>query len=286
VSLAAPLIRRRARGFTLAELAIAFLVMSLVLGGLIATYAAQNAARQLAETQRTLENAREALIGFALRHGRLPCPASNAATGIENRRPLAQAETCAVCATTDGFCEGMLPALTLGIGPTDPQGYLVDAWGNRVRYAVTNWVSDAGGFNLANCLAKQYKFCPAFTTANALASLGMVGPPTGPAPALNNHPPMLRICDAAACGGAVFHAPAVISSPGRNYVERLGPPNTFGADELENLDASIPAVVASDGTFVMHDARAKEAASGEFDDIVIWLSPSVLYSRMLSAGAL
>jgi hypothetical protein len=36
----------------------------------------------------------------------------------------------------------------------------------------------------------------------------------------------------------------------------------------------------------MHDARAKEAASGEFDDIVIWLSPSVLYSRMLSAGAL
>jgi type II secretory pathway pseudopilin PulG len=274
---------RRVRGFTLAELAIAFLVMSLILGGLIATFSAQNAARQLTETQRTLDNAREALIGFAVRFGRLPCPAADGATGVELRQNAANAFTCSVCATADPHCEGMLPALTLGIGPTDRQGYLVDAWGNRVRYAVTNWVSDAGGFNLANCVANQYKYCPAFTTANAIASFGLTSPP---APALNSYPTMLRICDVPLCSGTVFHAPAVIWSTGRNYVERLGPPAAFGANEAENVDTFIPALVPADGTFVMHDARPPEAASGEFDDIVIWLSPSVLYSRLVSAGAL
>jgi type II secretory pathway pseudopilin PulG len=274
---------RRARGFTLAELAIAFLVMSLILGGLIATFSAQNAARQLAETQRTLDNAREALIGFAVRFGRLPCPAADGATGVEVRRPPANASTCAVCATADAHCEGLLPALTLGIGPTDGQGYLVDAWGNRVRYAVTNWVSDAGGFDQTKCVNKEYQFCPAFTTANAIASLGLTSPP---APALNSFPTMLRVCDVPACGGTVFHSPAVIWSPGRNFIERMGPPPAFGADEVENVDAFVPAVVVADGTFVTHEPRPSDGAGGEFDDIVIWLSPSVLYSRLVSAGVL
>ena len=30
----------------------------------------------------------------------------------------------------------------------------------------------------------------------------------------------------------------------------------------------------------------KAQALGQFDDLVIWLSPSVLYSRLVSAGAL
>ena len=178
----------------------------------------------------------------------------------------------------------MLPALTLGIGPTDPQGYLVDAWGNRVRYAVTNWSRNA--VDVANCPpngTKDYKVCPAFTTANAIASLGLTSPP---APALNTYPTMLRICDVAACSGTLFYAPAVIWSTGRNFIERLGPPATYGADEAENVDTFIPALVPADGTFVMHDARSKEATSGEFDDLVIWLSPAVLYSRLVSAGVL
>lgn len=266
---------RRARGFTLTELAIAFLVISLLLGGMLMTLSAQNEGRQLADTQRTLDNAREALIGFAARYGRLPCPAVDGATGDELQRNAANAYTCQVCAVTDAYCEGMLPALTLGIGPIDRQGYLVDAWGNRVRYTVSNWVFDAGGFNLANCVAKQYKYCPAFTTASAIASLGMTN-----APAFNNQPPMVMICDVAACSGVRFYAPAVVWSPGRNYLEKLGPPPTFGADEAANLNTP------ADGIFVMHETRVGNAAGGEFDDIVTWISPSVLYSRLVSAGAL
>jgi hypothetical protein len=36
----------------------------------------------------------------------------------------------------------------------------------------------------------------------------------------------------------------------------------------------------------MHETRVGNAAGGEFDDIVTWISPSVLYSRLVSAGAL
>jgi type II secretory pathway pseudopilin PulG len=275
-------IARRVRGFTLTELAIAFLVISLLLGGMLMTLSAQNEGRQLAETQRTLDNAREALIGFAVRFGRLPCPAPDGATGDEARRDAANAFTCSVCAVGDAHCEGMLPALTLGIGPTDRQGYLVDAWGNRVRYAVTNWVANAP-VDVANCPpngAKDYKKCPAFTTANAIASLGFANQPPF------TYPSMLRVCDVAACSGVNFFAPAVVWSTGRNFLERVGPPLTFGADEAENVDAFIPAVVASDGIFVTHELRPSGGAGGEFDDLVSWLSPSVLYSRLVSAGAL
>jgi hypothetical protein len=164
----------------------------------------------------------------------------------------------------------MLPAITLGIGPTDRQGYLVDAWGNRVRYAVTNW--SFSGTNVANCPpngTKDYKVCPAFTTGNAIASLGMTNAP------LFAGAPMLRICDVAACSGTNFYAPAVVWSPGRSH-PTLG---AVSADELENLGVTA-------GTFVMHEERDPGHALGQFDDLVIWLSPSVLYSRLVSAGAL
>lgn len=271
---------RRVRGFTLTELAIAFLVISLLLGGMLMTLSAQTESRQVADTQRTLDNAREALVGFAVRFGRLPCPASAGATGVEDRRPVAQAYTCSVCAIGDSYCEGLLPALTLGIGPTNAQGYLVDAWGNPVRYAVTNW--SKGGTDVALCPPNgtDYKRCPAFTTANAIASLGVTN-----APVFSTSPPMMQICDVSACTGTRIFAPAVVWSTGKNYLEKLGAA-AFGADELENVDSFVPAVVVADGIFVMHEGRVGGAAGGEFDDLVSWISPSVLYSRLVSAGAL
>ena len=261
-------LRRSARGFTLAELAIAFLVISILLGGMLMTLSAQNQTRQIAETQRAMENARDALLGFAVRFGRLPCPAIDAGPlGGEEARRADAIKTCEVCAVAAPYCEGMLPAITLGIGPTDRQGYLVDAWGNRVRYAVTNWAHTAPP-TVANC-PTDFKRCPAFTYANTIASLGMTN-----APAFSGAP-MLKICENSACTGAVFFAPAVIWSPGRSHLAS----GAVSADELENLGVTA-------GTFIMHQEREPGHPLGQFDDLVIWLSPSVLYSRLVSAGAL
>ena len=115
--------RRRARGFTLIELAIALFVVALVLGSLLVPLGTQIEQRQIAETEKTMDEVREALIGYAVANGYLPCPdamsGAGANDGVED-------------VAADGTCksdDGNLPWVTLGTGAAD-------AWNNRYRYHV------------------------------------------------------------------------------------------------------------------------------------------------------
>ena len=69
---------RRARGFTLTELAVVFTIISLLLATALYTLSAQTEQRNFEETRRRLEAARELLLAFAIVNGRLPCPATDA----------------------------------------------------------------------------------------------------------------------------------------------------------------------------------------------------------------
>lgn len=71
-------------------------------------------------TAMQLGNARDALIGFALRHGRLPRPAISTRDGHESPVPCEDAAACT----------GLLPWLSLGIPATD-------GWGRQLHYSVT-----------------------------------------------------------------------------------------------------------------------------------------------------
>jgi prepilin-type N-terminal cleavage/methylation domain-containing protein len=108
---------RNEHGFTLVELAIVLIIVALLTGGLLLGVSAQRNAAENIDAQRQLESIREALLGFAISRGRLPCPAlpnlpnGNAAAGIEN------------CTQP----HGVLPWATLGLPETDP-------WGNRFTY--------------------------------------------------------------------------------------------------------------------------------------------------------
>ncbi|MBK8525072.1 MAG: hypothetical protein IPL58_14040 [Betaproteobacteria bacterium] len=62
-------------------------------------------------------------------------PATAATTGVENP---AGGGNCA------NDWDGFVPARTLSLGPTDANGYLLDAWDNPIRYAVTT--ANADGF--------------------------------------------------------------------------------------------------------------------------------------------
>ena len=251
--------RRAAAGFTLTELAVVVVVVALLLGGLLMTLEAQNTARTTAETRQTLQNAHDAIIGFAVRYGRLPCPATNASNGVEAPATPPAPPAPNPCTVTKGF----VPAATLGIGPTDPNGYLVDAWGQRVRYAVTTTDSNA------------------YTTAGKMREL-----------AFNVNPgALLQICPSAGVSAAALNSgcvapavaidtPAVIFSTGKN-----GPGGPASQDETENVDDFFNAT-NTDRVFVSHELTTAEALSGVFDDVVIWVSPNVLYHRMISAGAL
>ncbi len=244
-------------GFSLPELAIVLVVVGLLLGGMLMPLATQIDLRRTAKTRSTLHQVRDALQGFAIANGRLPCPAAAGTTGIE-----AGAGPCPLNAR--GVADGFVPGVTLGFSPCDSQGYVLDAWGSRLRYAVTSAPTAApGSFTISNGISS-------FWRANG-------GPPTAD----------LQICrdgasisqagtakaDCAAASTLARAAVAVIYSPGRNAAA-----SGRGVDEAANLDG--------DRVFVAHEESTAAASGGEFDDLLVWLSPNILYHRMVAAGRL
>ncbi len=251
-------------GFTLAEVAVVVLIVGLLLGGLLGTYSTQVELGRISETRKTLETARDALIGFAAANGRLPCPATATSNGVE----MPAGGNCSVSVGSEMQGIGFLPAATLGLTPVDSQGYLIDSWGGRIRYAVTN---DSANFtfttqgqiraqlidlNVATPAATLLRVCSTsagMTNAGKSNAACAVGPPPT---ALTNS------------------AVAVIFSTGKNGAP--GGTGGTGADESKNLD--------NDRVFISHEPAPAGATGGEFDDILIWLSPSILYNRILSGG--
>ena len=67
------------------------------------------------------------------------------------------------------------------------------------------------------------------------------------------------------------NAVAVIFSRGKNGAS---PP--ISSDEIANSD--------NDRVFVSHTLTS--AGPNEFDDLVTWISPNILYSRLIAAGRL
>ena len=54
------------KGFTLVEMAVVVVVMALILGSILVPLSTQVEQRQVVDTQRVLEDIKEALIGYAL----------------------------------------------------------------------------------------------------------------------------------------------------------------------------------------------------------------------------
>ncbi|MCK9531961.1 MAG: prepilin-type N-terminal cleavage/methylation domain-containing protein [Gammaproteobacteria bacterium] len=102
------------RGFSLLEMAVVLVVIGLALGGLLAPLGASVQQRRLDATEAALALAAEVLSGYAVIHGRLPCPDADA-DGDEDC-PLSG--------------EGTLPWRTLGLTRAQAR----DAWHNPLRY--------------------------------------------------------------------------------------------------------------------------------------------------------
>ena len=152
-------------GFSLVELAIVLLIVALLIGGMLVPLSAQRDIQNINDTQRQLASINEALLGFAADQRRLPCPAIPNTTGIEN--PVGGG------ACTNNF-DGFLPAITLGLSSTDAQGYAIDAWGNRIRYSVTNVNTNAfttsGGMQTAWSVGLTPDLRVCNTAANIVAA--------------------------------------------------------------------------------------------------------------------
>jgi prepilin-type N-terminal cleavage/methylation domain-containing protein len=121
------------RGFTLIELAIVLVIITILIGGLAMPLSAQIQARRIAETRADMRAIQDALIGYAMRQPAgqpyLPCP-DNDSNGDEDPRGA------------DNEClrvRGGLPWRTLGLDEAD-------AWGSRYTYAVSKLFTNSAGF--------------------------------------------------------------------------------------------------------------------------------------------
>jgi prepilin-type N-terminal cleavage/methylation domain-containing protein len=227
-----------ASGFSLLEMAVVLLIVSILMSGVFVAISDSAGSARRSATLSQLRQIEEALYGFAQSQGRLPCPATASSNGYE--------DTSGGCAGGHGY----IPNATLGLyGQVDSNGVLVDVWQNPLRYAVATTGS------------------PDFTDSSSIRNFFGTG---APVTALAQ---TIKICSTIAggtCTGAAVitdTAPAVVFSMGANW-------NSFtSVQETENADLDATVVSAT-------------YSEAQFDDQLLWLSPYVLFNRMLSAGKL
>ena len=277
-------LRQKRSGFTLAELAIVLLIVGLLLAGLLTPLSTQVDIKRRNDTQKALEEMKEALIGFAIANGRLPCPAPDqlgsdnlGATPTITPNPPGSTKTF----TCNSF-EGFFPHQALGLGQSD-------AWGNLFRYRV-----DASfARRVENCtlpggggVCNQTSSFDLSTTPTLVVNTRTDNPATPP--------PTIEAKFLSPLTSAASRPPVIIISHGKNGLGTLTVSGTplgtpaVGTDEYIDADTTQSAKISRTPTAAQ--AGCSDTAEGqpfcEFDDLVSWLPLSILRGRMVSAGRL
>jgi prepilin-type N-terminal cleavage/methylation domain-containing protein len=281
-------------GFTLIEIAIVLLVVTILLGYTVAMFPIQQELKQYRQVNREMDEIIQHLIGFAQVNGRLPCPDTNGdinstgtgiIDGMEDTDDRIDYTVVPPVLGTDGIpddCKaysGFVPAGTIGIyRGIDDNGRLLDPWGQPYRYHVSNINMD--------------------TDADPLTSdpFDLVSPNGIREAGLSNVVPNLNICNTslnasatnltcteAGVGGTnvVASVAAVLISSGKDRGS-IPSDGTRSPIQAENLDDF------HDGTndLVYTYSTRRDVVDAEYDDVVKWISPNVLYSKMINADRL
>ena len=126
-------ITRKESGFTLIEIAVVLVIIGLLLGSFISTFAQRIDATKRDNTKNELKEIKSIIMAYAFTRTppRLPCPDTDVPPdGLENR----SAANCSAAF-------GSLPWRDVGMG-------YEDAWGTRYRYWVNNNYATNTGFSL------------------------------------------------------------------------------------------------------------------------------------------
>ncbi len=254
---------RRAGGFSLLEMTLVLLLAGLLLGGLLMPYASSLDHRQRQQTEQRLQSIQESLYGYALAHGRLPCPdcrfgdegacrSGLVGDGVEDRHGTECANPV-----------GNLPWTSLGVPATD-------AWGNRYTYRV----SAAFSRSVQACQPLADCQCSRRATAFTLCDIAdlSVGDGIHGTDNVGRELPAVVVAH-----GANRLYPEQDAAERENYEGPLRHPQTG-----QSLGAS------GSGREAYFVYRTHSLRQGEvvFDDLLTWLSPYVLKNRMIQAGRL
>ena len=267
------------RGFSLIEIAVVMIIIAVLFTIVGLPISTQMELRRIEETKKQIESVKETILGFAIINGRLPCPAMNIGACTVGRECFCNegvgANASGTCTPTltapanfNGRCAafganagalaaGLLPAMTLGITPTDANGYALDAFAtptSQLRYAVAKATVNSVVFPLTRVDGIKNATMDQFAT-----------------------PDLLLICppDVPACTGTGLltrQAPFVVFSLGNNSSTAFA---SLATAEQANLDDDTNHVFVSGTPLVP-----------AFDDILSWSSVNILFARMVQAGKL
>ena len=275
-------------GFSLIEMAIVVLLMSIMLTMGIAAFDAQQSSAAFNATQKKQEIIKDALVAYLRVNRRLPCPETKGLPGIatiptgnETRTSLTgtQPDTTTLCTSY----VGTLPWLDLGLG----KDIAIDGYGNFFTYFVAS--SNAIGFpdwTLTNVPGTV----PGFNVGNSgRFAITENGVPTQTGTDLRANPAL---------------AVVVLISHGKNgngaITVKGTALNAVDADSCEQ--ANIPAAVAQPPNW--NDAQAaayatmlpptvtttlyvgKSSTCSVIDDVVMVLRPNDLLTPIIKDGAL
>lgn len=235
-------------GFSLIEMAMVLMIIGTLMGGVLVAVSQTTENSRRATARNQLREVETALYGFAQINGRLPCPAINNSNGYES--PI----TGGPCTSAHGF----VPTTTLNLnGAVNSDGLLLDPWQNPLRYSVATTGN------------------PEFTITTSIKIFFTNGGTLSPAN-------MLKVCSSSACASGTELAtmlPAVVISMGADWSSYTS------ANEQANAGNGSTKLgvynIANTDEFV-----SAEYAEDQFDDQLVWLSPYVLFNKMISAGKL
>jgi prepilin-type N-terminal cleavage/methylation domain-containing protein len=118
-------LHQKQAGFTLVEMAIVLTIVALLMAGLLPTISGQIEQQRRNETRKKLDEIQQALIGYAVMNGSLPCPTTQIDPANAN---YGSADTTCAGAAAEGY----LPWKTLGVTETD-------AWGSKRVSPASPW---------------------------------------------------------------------------------------------------------------------------------------------------
>jgi len=283
------------KGFTLIEIAIVLLIVSILLGYTVALLPKRQELKQFRAAEHEMDEIIATLVGFAQVNGRLPCPAIPDSVGVED------GDGVVGCNNFGGF----VPVSTIGFeGRLNGDTLLLDPWGNPYRYYVSN--SDNGGNAGAD-----------FVVTGDMRTVGLVDADADTFIDLDGvfhicneaHPSDRDVCkvnggdydaifgraDATKNSGPYGGAPFLLISHGRDLNEV-----TATGDQLVNLgnSKSLSDLGMPNGLlgveYTLREVTSKETAfvkrragvADDFDDIVKWVSPVLFFRKMIDAGQL
>ena len=263
---------KRARGFTLIEIAVVLFVVALVAGAIAQYLSGQISAAKLGITQTREAAIKAALINFISRNNRVPCPAiitlpsGAAGDGVE----AGPQGVCTGNILSAGVASGEVPWVSLGLA----SDAAIDGYNNRFTYQIT---VAASALNAQTVMGMKGAISVHSAGPGALASASAT---VAPGDQLNDCRSDMTVAytsvtnPCAAVAVLVSHGADGYGAYTDGGAQIAFPASVTGADARANADG--------DSKFVMKAFSGVSA--NPFDDVVLALTPNDLIGGLTNAG--